>query len=215
MKKYYFFILSAFLLSACGGEAPKEEQAATEKSSALNCIYTYDHSSTKVSWVAYKFQEKTPVGGNMDSVIVNAPTETADNLFDALNGLALSVITKSVNSNDADRDPKLRADFFGKMKNTEIISGAVKSVSGDGNQGIMTLVIRMNEVEKEVSGELSVNGESVEMRTTINLEDWNANAAVESLHEVCLEKHKGQDGGSKLWSEVMIVISTTLNKSCE
>jgi hypothetical protein len=38
----------------------------------------------------------------------------------------------------------------------------------------------------------------------INLEDFGAQAAVESINKACFDLHKGADGVSKTWSEVAI-----------
>jgi hypothetical protein len=47
------------------------------------------------------------------------------------------------------------------------------------------------------------------MKATMNVNDWNASAALASLNKVCLDLHRGADGVSKTWSEVTLDITST------
>ena len=47
----------------------------------------------------------------------------------------------------------------------------------------------------------------------MQLKDWNALGALESLNKVCFDLHKGADGVSKTWEDVAIEVSTFLRKN--
>jgi hypothetical protein len=49
----------------------------------------------------------------------------------------------------------------------------------------------------------------------IELGNWSAQPNVDALNKVCYDLHKGADGVSKLWPEVKLEVSTTLNKNCQ
>lgn len=44
----------------------------------------------------------------------------------------------------------------------------------------------------------------------MDLKNWKAQAAINTLNVVCFDLHKGEDGISKTWSEVKIEISAVL-----
>ena len=50
---------------------------------------------------------------------------------------------------------------------------------------------------------------------SLDLIDWEAMEAVESINNACLDLHKGEDGVSKTWSEMEISILVPLIKDCK
>ena len=62
----------------------------------------------------------------------------------------------------------------------------------------------LNDVSKEYEVESKFENNTFTIHTTVNLADFNANAAVEALNKACFDLHKGADGVSKTWSEVDI-----------
>jgi hypothetical protein len=47
----------------------------------------------------------------------------------------------------------------------------------------------------------------------MNLENWDALAAVASINKACEALHTGKDGISKTWSEVAVHADVLLNKN--
>ncbi len=205
-KKLAILALGTTLLISCSNSETNDEQVIEE---AKPCLYNYDETSTSVKWTAFKFNEKTAVGGMFEkvNVLISAPSE---DLFSTLTGASFTIPTESVNSSNEERDGKIKAHFFGAMSSTDVISGIVKSI----NETTANIEITMNGVSKDYQGSVSAEGAKVEFNTTINLNDFEANYAIDSLNAVCNDLHKGADGISKLWSEVDIKVETTLLKQC-
>ena len=211
-----------FLLTACNdtpapAEAPSDKTAAktptadaAAKKAAPSCTWTADHSAASVGWTAFKFTEKTGVGGAFDTLTV-AGGQGMDAPWKALDGLTFEIDTASVNSKNPERDAKIKQHFFGGMSDTATIKGKVKANSA----GKATLSIAMNgathnvvvDVKHTEGGPLSLSG-------TIDVETWDGGGAIAALNKVCDELHKGADGVSKLWSEVAISAEVPLKKTC-
>jgi hypothetical protein len=60
-----------------------------------------------------------------------------------------------------------------------------------------------------------VEGDTFTFESSIDVSSWNALGGIDALNEVCEDLHKGDDGVSKLWSEVSLKLSTTLNNDCD
>lgn len=206
----------AFAFAACGGgEQPagqSNNDTSTTKTDAVEkCVYAYVHDSTRVQWIAYKFTEKAGVNGRFDSTEVSGTTES-ENKNEVLKGAAFRLFVASTETNDKGRNEKIVQHVFGKMMNTSEITGSIKDISSDGST--VTLSIKMNDIEKELSAPASWDGEKITVRTDINLEDWNAGESVIAITNACKANHTGSDGIPKVWPDVTIIVSTTLAKTC-
>ncbi|MDX1349205.1 MAG: YceI family protein [Putridiphycobacter sp.] len=204
-KQILLATIGSLLFVACSGEAKKEAEVETPKP----CIYNYDEASTSVNWTAFKFTEKTGVGGTFDkvNVLISSP---AEDMYTTLTGASFTIPIETVNSANEDRDGKIQAHFFGAMASTDVISGIVKSIS----ETAATVEITMNGVSKDYEGAVTVEGEKISFACTIDMTDFEAGYAIDSLNTVCDDLHKGKDGISKLWTEVDINVETTLKKTC-
>lgn len=201
-------LLATFAVS-CGSEST-EESANEEKEVAEVCTYTYDNSSTKLTWTAFKFTERAGVSGTFDVIQVTTAGASED-MYNALTGATFTIPVSSVNSENPDRDKKIQNHFFGTMTSTENISGVVKSI----DESKATVEMTLNGVTKEYEGEVTVEGETVKLATTVDMDDFEAHASVDSLNTICYDLHTGEDGVSKLWSDVDVVVETTLVKECK
>jgi polyisoprenoid-binding protein YceI len=210
-------------LAACGQQ---KEQNSTETTlvdstqmaagKPQNCTYGYDSSEITVSWTAYKFTEKMGVNGKFRSVKVNTSSAAAESISSLLRNLTFEIPIEGVDTNDPERDKKIKTYFFGTLKETEVLRGSFTKVEGNEESGTATILLKMNNLEKEIPLAYQVNAENV-LRFTgdmdVNL--WEGMAAINALNEVCKDLHTGKDGVSKLWSEVSLNISAKLVKNCE
>lgn len=212
-------VASVLLLTACG-EGEKEESADKDKSEQSEekdtadkvCHFTFDENATTVKWTAFKFTNKTGVGGEFKSITVTDVNE-GDSPYEVLQNATFSIPISSIDTKNPDRDKKIKEHFFNTMAETEQLKGQIKSWE-EGSE-TATLALKMNGVEKDVEVKIAVDEEKVSLTTTIDVNDFNAQASIEKLNEVCKDLHKGPDGESMLWSEVDIVVETTLEKTCE
>lgn len=208
MKKSILTIglLSAILISCNSAETPQEEVVETVEV----CTYNYSADSTVIGWTAFKFTEKKGVSGVFDQSEVLIANESED-MLQTLAGASFTIPVSSINSNNPVRDEKLKNSFFGVMESTEIISGLVKSISDSE----AVVEITMNGQSRDYTGTVTTDGLKVSFSTTINMTDFEAQYAVDSLNTVCSAEHTSEDGSSKLWSEVDINVETLLVKTCK
>lgn len=79
------------------------------------CVYSYDHGNTKFGWKAFKFTEKTGVGGSFDKIEV-VGTTTGNSFENTFKGMKFTIDPNTVNSGNNDRDAKIKSAFFYPMK---------------------------------------------------------------------------------------------------
>ena len=68
----------------------------------------------------------------------------------------------------------------------------------------------MNGITQALPITFIISDQMVTMEALMDLDNWQAQTAIESLNEVCKELHTGTDGISKTWSEVKIEVATYL-----
>lgn len=210
MKKLFILALPIYLVS-CGGSSEEETTNENETPETVEaCTYSYDPEATVLTWTGFKLTEKVGVSGTFDEINVTA-NDGAENMFDVLNGATFSIPIQSINSQEPTRDPKLRKNFFGVMTETENITGIITNI----NESMGSIELMINQVEVEYDGKVSVDGEKITWSSTIDMNHFDAGYAIDSLNNVCKERHTGEDGISKLWTEVDIAVSTTLVKTCK
>jgi polyisoprenoid-binding protein YceI len=201
-----FGLLSTILISCNNTETPVTEVVETVEV----CTYNYNAESTVIGWTAFKFTEKKGVNGVFDKsevLIANA----SEDMLQTLAGASFTIPVSSINSSNPERDEKIKNSFFGSMESTEIISGVVKTIS----ETEALVEITMNGQSKDYTGTVSTDGLKVSFSATLNMTDFEAQHAIDSLNTVCYDVHTGTDGISKLWSEVDINVETTLVKDCK
>ncbi len=197
-------------ICSCGNSTPKTDA----DNQGNTCFYEYEKSdSIKLKWTAYKTTEKVAVSGTFNEVIVTGG-EKSTKLTEVLNTIKFTIPTKSTNTTNPERDAKIVTAFFGSMLNTDLIIGQVSKVEGDNEKGKCSFFVTMNDVEKEVIMNYTVDDNIVKLMGELDMNNWNANNAVIALNKVCNEKHTGKDGISKLWPNISLEISVALSKRC-
>ncbi|MEZ4923593.1 MAG: YceI family protein [Crocinitomicaceae bacterium] len=196
------------LMMACGGSS-EEEGTDEEEVTEETCTYSYDAESTVLTWTAFKLTEKIGVDGTFDQINVTAAE--SEDMFGVLTGATFEIPISSLNSQDATRDTKVKNSFFGVL-GTEAIMGKINSIDAT----TANVSINFNGFDIAYDGTVSVEGETITMKTTIDITDYDdGQTAIDSLGAVCSEKHTGPDGVNKLWSDVDIAVKTTLVKTCK
>ncbi len=193
------FVLIALNFSACKKEEKKKEITATQ--------YTVNKYNTAINWTAFKTTDKVPVKGKFTTLNITK-TKSGATLTEALNGVEFSIPVSSIFSNNPSRDSKLQNLFFGVMKNTELLSGTIHLT--DKTSGYVDF--SMNGVIEKLNFTYTTGEKTIEIKSIMNLDTWQAQAAVASLNEACFELHKGADGVSKTWNEVAIDITVHFSK---
>lgn len=205
-------LMGSLLFNSCSesGEHKSEQQeSSTEEQTNEGCFYAYNEGSTELVWTAYKTTGKVPVGGSFDNITVYS--EKAEDPIDVLRSVEFVIETGTVNSNNPERDAKIAEHFFGTMGTTEI-TGKMRSI---GKNGKAVISIVMHGIELDVEGDYTLEGADFTFTSSLDLSKWNGMEAVNALNTVCKDLHAGEDGESKLWSEVGLSFKTTLHSDCE
>jgi polyisoprenoid-binding protein YceI len=217
MKKLFLMVgivASPYFFTACGDSNENEGNVVEGQiSNDENCIYTYDDDASTVKWTAFKTTQRLAVGGRFDSVLVELP-DSMHSPKEALQNASFSIITSSVFTDNTIRDGTLRNYFFGTLKNDGNISGEIKIVEGNDVEGGGTVMLNINDVKRDVGFKYTIEGNNIVIKTKINLNSFEGEAAVQSLNTECDDLHKGPDGISKLWPDVEIEVKAALKKKC-
>ncbi len=185
-------IFTLFLFS-CAKEKKEVESSVTTES------YTVDGQNSTVQWTAYKTTDKLPVKGTFTEINILNKNEGVTRAA-SLEGLEFEIPVSSIFTKDTLRDGKLNTFFFAIMENTLTLKG-VFSVE-DESKG--NLAITMNGLTKDLPFTYEMSQDTILVDTKMDLNIWQAQDALESLHEACLALHTGPDGVSKTWDEVAI-----------
>ena len=205
MKKIVIVsILSIFMINLIS--CKKEKEVTSKKKETIE-KYVIDFKTTVVHWTGYKTSGKVPVKGIFKQVEITNVTP-AGNPVEVVKNVKFSIPVSSIFSNDSIRDYKLTTFLFGKMKSTSHINGEISlSDNGKGEASIT-----MNGFTKNVPVRYEVHGDDIKINAKIELDNWQAQAALTALNGVCSEKHKGADGKSVTWSEVDVMVELKTKK---
>jgi polyisoprenoid-binding protein YceI len=196
MKKilnYALILIFTFVLASC-----EKEKKSVEKTTATKS-YVIDALKSTVQWTAYKTTDKLPVKGTFKEINILNMNE-GSSAPASLEGLEFEIPVSSIFTNDTIRDTKLNTFFFAIMENTLSLKG-VFSVE---NETKGNLALTMNGLTKDLPFSYEMSRDTILINTKMDLNIWQTQAALESLHQACLALHTGPDGVSKTWDEVAI-----------
>lgn len=218
MKKV-ILSLSTVVLFACGGSqestSQKVEDTAGKQDTAQveekveECFKVYDSKSTEIKFGAFKTTEKKEVKGVFESfdILNTQDGETAEEIFQNAKFL---VYVNSLETKDAGRNQRIREAFFGTM-GTDTLSGKVVGIEQDS----IVIDLKMNALHQQIKLGYSAKEDSVNLRGSINIMNWEGSAALDAMNKACYDLHKGADGVSKTWPDVALYISSKLKEECE
>lgn len=199
MKKYFVLLatVTLFFTSCKSDKKNDKEEVVVEEVKTIQ--YEVNSSRTTIEWTAFKTTAKAAVKGKFTTLNL-ANSKPASTPIDAYKDLEFSIPVSSIFTENEDRDNKLKEFFFGAMANTELLSG--KFTFDAENK--CNLSITMNDTTHSIPVEYTVEGNKVSFKGSLNLTDWNGANAIASINKACFDLHKGDDGVSKTWDEVLI-----------
>lgn len=204
MKNVFYSILFSVLLLSFQMCDTKTEE---------NCNYSYKADTTQLKWTAYKFTTRVGVSGTFGK-IDSEGLATANSAGAIFQNMTFQIPVTKIDSKNADRDQKIVNSFFGSMKNTQKITGNIKSIDNKNN-GNALVTLNLNGISKDLSFKFQTSDSGEFLASSdINLKEWDALPAVNALNKVCSELH-AQDGISKLWPDVKVEIKSSLVKECK
>ena len=196
MKNIFVLLTVLALMSVSCKKKTTTDQ--TETTTIAENTYQISSKGSEVYWTGYKFTNKTAVKGKFKSInVLNAPV--SDSQLGAFNGVEFSIPVSSIFSDNAIRDGKLSTLFFGIMDQTEFLTGTFVT-KGES----IALNLKMNGTIKEIPLTHNVSDRHVRLQGTVNILDFGAQAAYNSIHKACELLHTGTDGVSKTWEDVAI-----------
>lgn len=199
MKNIFAILLIVGLstqLISCKKEVKADQEAETSKP---ELSYQVSEKGSSLVWTAYKTSDKVPVKGTFTTVSITEKKVAAD-AKGALEGMSFEIPVGSISTNDTLRDGKLEKFFFAVMKNSMTLKGTFNVKTEDSGN----LNISMNGLTKELPFSYEIKQDTIHVSATMDLNNWEAQSAVESLNEACKVLHTGPDGVSKTWSEVAL-----------
>lgn len=194
-----------------GNEQEIVTKTQTSSTTIEDCQYSLNRDKTLVSWTAFKTTAKVPVGGRFTAYEINSSVSTSAQPSLLIQGAEFKIDVASANTNNPDRDMKIKKYFFGTLENTARITGKIKEVKG--NKAILSLT--MNNKTHDAELNYNIKDDTLQVKGTIDVAKWSGSKAVDALNKICYELHKGEDGVSKLWSEVDVLFKSPLKKECK
>lgn len=194
-------------LSSCGDDAKETEGEGADKDI---CVYSYNEGSTNFEWTSYKTTAKVAVGGTFNDMTVTS--EPSENPMEVIESLQFAMNTASVETQNEERNGKIAEQFFGTLETPEI-TGKVASVNEE--MGTAAITVTMHGMSVDVEGGYTMEDGTFSWSSTIDVDSWNGMAGIIALNTICKDLHKGEDGVSKLWSEIALSFSTTLVSDCD
>ncbi|MCI2230102.1 YceI family protein [Polaribacter sp. MSW13] len=196
-----FLTVIAFNFSSCKSEAKKETSKEVSK---VDAKFSLKKAKNEINFTAFKTTEKVPVGGQFKKVDIISGGE-GNTIKEAINNTEFSIPVSSIFTKDTSRDFKIKKFFFGIMDNTKLLSG--KLVIENDSVGYTN--IKMNGVTEKIPFQYTIENNSFSLKATMDVTKWNAADALAALNKECFDLHKGADGISKTWNEVLLNITST------
>lgn len=201
MKSIFNLALALFAISFITLSCDNDTKVKTVSKKEI----IYSNANTSLQWTAYKTTDKIGVKGTFKNIIIENSTK-AESVENIINTTKFKIPTSSTFTGNEPRDVLIKNFFFGAMMDTDTIYGSFSSTKN----GIGKVSIKMNNVVFENSFTYIFDNDSLKIKSTLELDNWNGYSALSSLHEKCFDKHTGADGVSKTWSDVDILITSVL-----
>lgn len=208
MKSINLYLTAAIVLTmlfSCK-KSKKEDKKSIDstKVEVIDSTFSTMGTKAKILWTAYKFTDKVAVSGTFDQfkLTTNENTSTIENF---LVGDKIMINTHSVNTENPIRDAKIRTHFFDVMETDTILGEIINAKNGKGK-----MILELHHMKDTVFYSYVNQLDTVVVNTTIDLNNWNGQKAINSLNTECYELHMGPDKISKLWPDINITLEIPL-----
>lgn len=187
------------LMFSCKGESKATKAPAAKVKLSSNKEYAF-RSIESFTFTAFKTSKKLGVKGSFDSIAVDATkADASTDMIAATKGIMGIVDITSLNTQNSDRDAKIKKAFFGTY-NLKDIKVTIAQI--DAAKGSAILEIGLNNISKMVDFKVTKANSQVTFKTTINVADFKMQEGLGALNKVCEDLHRGDDGKSILWPDV-------------
>ena len=176
-----------------------------------NCTYMYMPNNSSVTWTAYKYTNKVGVSGDFDQFNITTTNTECHNIEDVLQHAKIELTADALLGDQSKKASNLSTMFFGKLRSKKV-SGEVLSV--DAKNQLAEIELTFNKVTRKLNCRYDADQYQIELMTTINLQDFQAESCIDSLNTVCGELHKGADGIMMTWLDVDVKVVAGLQRVC-
>jgi len=156
-------------------------------------LFGYEVNDIEVGFTAFKTPAKVGVSGSFKSVQITGK-RSAERVEELLDGLGVSIETKSVNSGNEGRDKLLVSDFF-LVQFTHGIQAKIVSVKPDS----LLVEITMNNKSLSVPMVYTIEENRVLAKGYIDLNDFDMLPSLQGINKACYDLHEG-----KTWQDVEV-----------
>ena len=215
----WFLFLAVLFLSACPekSKAPRSvPPEGTKAVSAPSCTYSANPADILLEWTGYKFTQKKGATGKFLNFKVEGGTSAAT-LADLMKGLSVSVDASAISTGDPARDATLQDFFFGKLNPPHQLTATIDKVEGDESKGTLSVRATMNGQSQVLPLAYTGDPQAGTITATGGLDilQFGAKPALDSIHETCVIQHTGEDGVAKTWNTVDLKLTGKYQKVCK
>ena len=166
----------------------------------------------KVTFEGYKTNFKAGVTAKFDKVKYKVGSNSAENVIELLSGYSVEIDKNSVNAGNSLITKSLLRYFFNKIDGDKISAEilGLKPIYYKTKKGSLDLNITMNGITKKVEMFYYKEGDFIYGEGEIDILDFNASKAFESISKACYNKHLG-----KTWSDVGIDFMIKVESICK
>lgn len=185
---------------------------------ASNCTYSVDPSSIVVQWTGFKTSDKVAVPGKFNTVKSLRKLEKSYTSLPALlKAAAIEVDLLSVDTAAPPRDETLRDKFFKLLKGKALALGTLTQIKEKSDHtGTASMNLKFNDQTKRVPVTFALSKDGIfSLNGKLDILNFTAHEALESLNKACHDLHKGADGVSKTWSEAEFSVTAKIAENCK
>ena len=184
---------------------------------AKKCTYSPDPNSLQVQWTAFKTTQKVAVSGKFTTNKTLKKLEKSySSLASLLKAAAVQVDMTSVDSGNPQRDETLKTQFFALLKEHSLAHASLDNIKEKADHsGTADMNLKFNDQTKKVPVTFAYENGVITLKGQMDILNYTASTALESLNKACHDLHKGADGVSKTWSEVDFSISGQVTEKCQ
>ncbi len=163
--------------------------------------------SVSVNWKAFQTPQKVGVNGSFDTINFEAKQEKDDCAFSFFTMATVHIDTKTLNTQNKDRDAVIFKSFFKHMVEGEYIDAIIKRVDLDKEE--LSVEITMNDVSQSIYMPYTFDEKRLTAKGKIDLLNFLASPALNAINKASSEQGKG-----KTWSDVEVFFELVLKDKC-
>lgn len=166
-----------------------------------NCVYRFQPFHTKLTWTAFKTEQKIGVKGSFKQISYQLKKTYGREISEILKDAKVNIITSSVTTKDKQRDNRLTQHFFQKWLNGDEINLLVKRVNMESKT--LEAEISMNGVTNRIDFQIYIKDNYLRLDGKIDVLYFKLDKQLDAINKACHDLHAG-----RTWSDVDLTVET-------